>query len=62
MINVHRDEKNKMKWKSGPKYPNSLAITDYGALANNPISGHMRGAGTVGWAPPEQWLGQFMQW
>ena len=62
MINVYRDVENNMKWKSGQRYPKSLAITDFGRLTSIRISEHMGGSGTSGWAPPEQWLGQFMKW
>ena len=63
MINVHRDEENNMKWKSGATNPKSLAITDFSGITSIRLNrDYMRGAGTAGWAPPEQWIGQFMEW
>ena len=62
LINVHKDAKNKMKWKSGIKYPKSVVITDFGISTSIRVSEYKRAVGTAGWAPPEQWLGQFMKW
>ena len=56
-----------MKWKSGKDHPKSVVIADFSESVQ--ISRVFKGAvetkgvvGTAGWAPPEQWLGQFMKW
>ena len=51
-----------MIWKSGKNYPKSVVITDFGISTSIRISEYKRAVGTAGWAPPEQWLGQFMKW
>ena len=56
MINIHKDEENKLKWKSGNEHPRSVVITDI-AILSAPDKEFMSGMGTAGWAPPEQWLG-----
>ena len=59
MINVHEN----MKWKSGKNYPKSVVITDFSnASSLNDSTHYKRAVGTAGWAPPEQWLGQYMKW
>ena len=58
-MNVHTDKEKKMKWKSGPRYPKSVVITDFGMSASIRVSKYKRAAGTPGWAPPEQWLGRY---
>ena len=58
MINIHKDEENKLKWKSGKEHPQSAVITDL-TITNARTVEFMSGMGTAGWAPPEQWLGQF---
>ena len=63
MVNVHKDEENKMKWKRGSRYPKSVVITDYELAKSIRIrERYMVVKGTAGWAPPEQWLAQFMKW
>ena len=62
MINVHKDDEKKMKWKSGKDHPKSVVITDFGISTSIRVSEYKRAVGTAGWAPPEQWLGQFMKW
>ena len=60
MINVHKDRENKMRWKRESK---SVVITDFElALSVRVDQSYMSGKGSIGWAPPEQWLGQFMEW
>ena len=59
MINVHKNEEKRMKWKSGPDYPKSVVITDFGISTSIRVSEYKRAFGTIGWAPPEQWLGQY---
>ena len=49
-----------MKWKSGEDHPKSVVITDFGISRR--VGEYRRANGTAGWAPPEQWLGQFMKW
>ena len=51
-----------MRWKSGDAYPKSVVITDFGISTSIRVSDYKRAVGTAGWAPPEQWLGQFMKW
>ena len=51
-----------MKWKSGSEHPKSVVITDFGISTSILVSDYKRGVGTAGWAPPEQWLGDFMEW
>ena len=58
MINVHEN----MKWKSGKNYPKSVVITDFSISSSLNGSEYKRAVGTAGWAPPEQWLGDFMKW
>ena len=58
MINIHKDEKNKLKWKSGYEDWQSVAITDI-TISSAPKQEFMSGMGTAGWAPPEQWLGDW---
>ena len=58
LLHVHKDEANRMKWKSGPSYPKSVVITDFGISRSIRVSEQKRGVGTAGWAPPEQWIGQ----
>ena len=58
MINVHEN----MKWKSGKNYPKSVVITDFSIASSLNDSDDKRAVGTAGWAPPEQWLGQYMKW
>ena len=60
LINVHKEGENKMKWKSG--HPKSAVITDFGISTSIRVSEYKRAVGTAGWAPPEQWLGQFTPW
>ena len=62
MINVHKENNRKMKWKSGMDHPKSVVITDFGISTSILVSDYKRGVGTAGWAPPEQWLGDFMEW
>ena len=62
MINVHKENNRKMKWKSGPDHPKSVVITDFGISTSIRVSDYKRAVGTAGWAPPEQWLGDFMEW
>ena len=62
LINVHKDEGNKMKWKSGTTNPKSVVITDFGISTSIRVSDYKRAVGTAGWAPPEQWLGDFLPW
>ena len=62
MVNVHKNEEKMMKWKSGPRYPKSVVITDFGISTSIRVSEYNRAVGTAGWAPPEQWLGNFMRW
>ena len=62
LINVHKDSENKMRWKSGDAFPKSVVITDFGISTSIRVSDYKRAVGTAGWAPPEQWLGQFMKW
>ena len=47
MINVKKDEFNRVRWNE-----KDVVITDY------EISQSRQARGTAGWAPPEQWLGQ----
>ena len=51
-----------MKWKSGKDYPKSVVITDFGISTSTRVGEYKRAVGTPGWAPPEQWIGQFSQW
>ena len=51
-----------MKWKSGKNYSKSVVITDFSISSSLNGSEYKRAVGTAGWAPPEQWLGQFMSW
>ena len=48
-----------MKWKSGPKNPKSVVITDFGISTSIRVSDYKKSVGTAGWAPPEQWIGKF---
>ena len=50
-----------MKWKSGKDYPKSVVITDFGTSISLRAE-YKRAVGTPGWAPPEQWIGQFRKW
>ena len=61
MINIYKNHNNKLKWKSGEEHPQSVVITDI-TISDDPVTEYMSGMGTAGWAPPEQWLGQFMKW
>ena len=61
-MHVHKDKLNRMKWKNGSKYPKSVVITDFGISTSIRVGEYARGIGTAGWAPPEQWLGQFQKW
>ena len=61
-INVYKDGHKKMKWKSGKDYPKSVVITDFGISSSIRVSEYRRANGTAGWAPPEQWLSEFMMW
>ena len=53
-----------MKWKSGDLYPKSVVIIDFGISTSIKVSEDQAiwipgmGVGSVGWAPPEQWLQQ----
>ena len=49
-----------MKWKSGKQYPKSVVITDFGISTSNKVMNAEKTVGTAGWAPPEQWIGQFL--
>ena len=51
LINVDKNGGKKMKWKNSD--PKSVVITDIQILENMSV------LGTAGWAPPEQYLGQF---
>ena len=51
-----------MKWKSGKDHPKSVVITDFGISRSIKASEYKSSMGTAGWAPPEQWLGDFMKW
>ena len=51
-----------MKWKSGTTNPKSVVITDFGISTSIRVSDYKRAVGTAGWAPPEQWLGDFLPW
>ena len=62
MIRIHKDEDNKIKWKSGKEHPQSVVITDLTITQVDQAEEFMSGMGTAGWAPPEQWLSQFMKW
>ena len=54
LINVHKDGSKKMRWKRGSNYPKSVVISDFQIFETDEIFG------SAGWAPPEQWLGQFI--
>ena len=58
MLNVDKDTNGKFKWKSGGENPKSV-ITDFGISNSIRVSDHKKSAGTAGWAPPEQWIGDF---
>ena len=70
LINVYKDDHNMMKWKSGKNHPKSVVITDFGIslFIRKRASEYGRrvryksSTGTAGWAPPEQWLGDDMEW
>ena len=47
-----------MKWKNGPDNPKSVVITDFQIFEKVDKTSIF---GTAGWAPPEQWIGQFME-
>ena len=51
LIKVHKDGSKKMRWKNGSDYPKSVVISDFQLFETDEIFG------SVGWAPPEQWLG-----
>ena len=61
MLNIYKDNENKLKWKSGIENSHSVVIADI-TISDAPVTEYMKGVGTAGWAPPEQWLGQFMKW
>lgn len=66
MLNVYKEGdkmgKKVMKWKSGCEHPKSVVITDFGTATSIPSRKKKDTIGTAGWAPPEQWLGEFMIW
>ena len=59
MLDVYKDTNGKYKWKSGEENPKSVVITDFGISTSIRVSDHKKSAGTAGWAPPEQWIGNF---
>ena len=61
-MNVHKNNEKLMKWKSGPDHPKSVVITDFGISTSIRVSEYKGAVGTAGWAPPEQWLGNYMSW
>ena len=59
LLNVYEDIDGKFKWKSGEENPKSVVITDFGISNSIRVSDHKKSAGTAGWTPPEQWIGDF---
>ena len=59
LLDVYKDTNGKYKWKSGEENPKSVVITDFGISNSIRVSDHKKSAGTAGWAPPEQWIGNF---
>lgn len=70
MINVHKEvqkdaegkETTIIRWKSGKSFKKSVVITDFGISTSIRVKDYKRAVGTAGWAPPEQWLGEFLKW
>ena len=48
-----------MKWKS--ENAKSVVITDFGISTSIRVSDYKKSVGTAGWAPPEQWIGNFFK-
>ena len=60
-IDSKGEKRSWLKWKSGPAHPKSVVITDFGtALSIKDNEESKTGFGSVGWAPPEQWLHRCM--
>ena len=51
---MHKAGSKRMRWKNGSNYPKSVVISDFQIFETEEIFG------SAGWAPPEQWLGQFI--
>ena len=51
---MHKAGNKKMRWKNGSEYPKSVVISDFQFFETDGIFG------SPGWAPPEQWLDQFI--
>ena len=60
LLNVHSEPgESYMKWKS--ENAKSVVITDFGISTSIRVSDYKKSVGTAGWAPPEQWIGNFFK-